>query len=312
MIRPSAGTARVLGFNNIQVETLPTCAYIMVGNRCSGGCRFCGQSRHSTGGDFLSRISWKPRDSEEVLEATARCHLSGDLQRACFQVVREGDSIDRTISAVKSLKNRSNIPLCVSINRIPDENLHRLMEAGVDRIAVSFDGVNRKIYEEIKEDDYQKQWDFYQKVRKCYPGRVVVHLIIGLGETGREAVESIENFTCLDTPVSLFAFTPVHGTPMASHPPPALSCYRKVQLAYYLIRRGLRRVYDFNKNGEIRFPHNEKEYLMQVVDGSAFQTFGCPGCNRPLYNERPGQVPYNYPRPLNEKEKQQAIESAMP
>jgi biotin synthase-related radical SAM superfamily protein len=35
-----------------------------------------------------------------------------------------------------------------------------------------------------------------------------------------------------------------------------------------------------------------------LADGRAFETSGCVACNRPYYNERPGQVPYNYPRPL--------------
>jgi biotin synthase-related radical SAM superfamily protein len=38
------------------------------------------------------------------------------------------------------------------------------------------------------------------------------------------------------------------------------------------------------------------------VDGEAFCTAGCPGCNRPFYNERPGGPMYNYPRPLTPAE----------
>jgi biotin synthase len=43
--------------------------------------------------------------------------------------------------------------------------------------------------------------------------------------------------------------------------------------------------------------------LQQVVEtGSPFLTSGCPGCNRPYYNERPGGPLYNYPRqPLPEE-----------
>jgi biotin synthase-related radical SAM superfamily protein len=38
------------------------------------------------------------------------------------------------------------------------------------------------------------------------------------------------------------------------------------------------------------------------VDGEAFCTAGCPGCNRPFYNERPAGPMYNYPRPLTPAE----------
>ena len=38
------------------------------------------------------------------------------------------------------------------------------------------------------------------------------------------------------------------------------------------------------------------------MNGQAFQTSGCPGCNRPYYNERPGRTMFNYPRPLTPEE----------
>ncbi|MCK4366835.1 MAG: hypothetical protein KAW84_02670, partial [Thermoplasmata archaeon] len=36
--------------------------------------------------------------------------------------------------------------------------------------------------------------------------------------------------------------------------------------------------------------------------GDAFCTSGCPGCNRPFYNERPGCTPFNYPENLTEEQ----------
>jgi biotin synthase len=43
--------------------------------------------------------------------------------------------------------------------------------------------------------------------------------------------------------------------------------------------------------------------LKNVVEsGIAFQTSGCPGCNRPYYNESPGGPLYNYPRKLKQNE----------
>jgi biotin synthase len=31
----------------------------------------------------------------------------------------------------------------------------------------------------------------------------------------------------------------------------------------------------------------------------AFQTWGCPNCNRPYYNEIPGKVIYNHPNKID-------------
>jgi biotin synthase len=41
-----------------------------------------------------------------------------------------------------------------------------------------------------------------------------------------------------------------------------------------------------------------EEQIRDVIrTGRPFVTSGCPGCNRPYYNERPGGPLYNYPRP---------------
>jgi biotin synthase-related radical SAM superfamily protein len=45
-----------------------------------------------------------------------------------------------------------------------------------------------------------------------------------------------------------------------------------------------------------------------LADGVAFQTSGCPDCNRPFYNERPGGPMYNYPEPLTSQQIKAAIE----
>jgi biotin synthase len=43
------------------------------------------------------------------------------------------------------------------------------------------------------------------------------------------------------------------------------------------------------------------------TDGTPFQTSGCPDCNRPFYNERPGGTMYNYPRALTDSEADRAL-----
>jgi biotin synthase len=42
-------------------------------------------------------------------------------------------------------------------------------------------------------------------------------------------------------------------------------------------------------------PKTQQHQIIQ--QGTPFCTSGCPECNRPYYNERPGGPMYNYPRP---------------
>lgn len=307
MIRPSAGTAKVLGFNDIKMETPPTCAYLMIGEGCWGTCAYCAQSSVSKSRDFLSRITWKPMEDDQVFNALAVSFENGELGRACLQVTRESHSLERTIETINKIKKRCDIPLCVSINGLDLNEMGRILEAGADKIAISFDAATAKIYREIKGEGYEELLAFYEEARRRFPGRIVIHLICGLGETEREMVEAIEGFYLKNTPVSLFAFTPVHGTPMAAMSPPPLSSYRRVQTAHFIIRENKDRIFNFDMNGRILFSAESMDFLLTNIAGEAFQTFGCSHCNRPLYNERPGQVPYNYPGVLTEEERIAAI-----
>ena len=81
-------------------------------------------------------------------------------------------------------------------------------------------------------------------------GNVSTHIIVGLGETEREALEIIQ--MCVDMGVlpALFAFTPVRGTALERKTAPSLDSYRRLQLARYLIINGL------VKFGDIQFDDN--------------------------------------------------------
>ena len=97
---------------------------------------------------------------------------------------------------------------------------------------------------------------------------------------------------------ALFAFTPIPGTLLSDHPPPPIDYYRRMQIAHYLITRGIRRYDDmtFNDGRLVDFGISDERLRAIIRSGLPFLTSGCPGCNRPYYNERPGGPLYNFPR----------------
>ena len=136
-------------------------------------------------------------------------------------------------------------------------------------------------------------------------GNVSTHVIVGLGETEREAVQIIQR--CVDMGVlpALFAFTPVRGTALEKNSPPPLESYRRVQLGRFLIVKALARAEGmvFDDDGRILdFGLTKKTLEETVRSGEPFLTSGCLDCNRPFYNEKPGGPIYNYPRKPTEKE----------
>jgi biotin synthase len=102
----------------------------------------------------------------------------------------------------------------------------------------------------------------------------------------------------------LFAFTPVTGTVLAKREPPDIQRYRRIQVARYLMLNKVVRYDDmkFDENGLTSHGVNEQTLACIVRTGKPFLTSGCPDCNRPYYNERPGGTMYNYPRKLTEDE----------
>jgi biotin synthase len=187
-----------------------------------------------------------------------------------------------------------------------------LVEVGVDRISIALDAATEEIFDQIKGRlvggpyVWKKQHEALREAVKLFgKGSITTHLIVGLGETEKAMVQKIQ--WCVDLGVypGLFSFTPIPGTLLEKSLQPSLSHYRKVQIAHYLITYGKTRCEEmiFDDDGCLINFGVSKEQLREVIEtGAPFVTSGCPGCNRPYYNERPGGPIYNYPwQPLSEE-----------
>ncbi len=108
---------------------------------------------------------------------------------------------------------------------------------------------------------------------------------------------------------SNFTFTPIRGTRLEKRLPPVLDHYRRIQAARYLMVKGLDRFERlvFSDGKLTAFGLEREKWLSFLADGEAFRTSGCPDCNRPYYNEKPGGVIYNYPKPLTEEQGRRAL-----
>jgi biotin synthase len=185
-----------------------------------------------------------------------------------------------------------------------------MANAGVDRLGVPLDAASETIFNRVKGKGGSYSWNnqfrmLTEALAVFGKGNVSTHLIVGLGETELEAVHIIQR--CVDMSVSpgLFAFTPIRGTGLEKNSPPKLESYRRMQLARFLIVKGIAQVDGmcFDKDGKIVNFGMPKEVLEDVVlSGEPFLTSGCPDCNRPFYNEKPSGPIYNYPRKLTYRE----------
>lgn len=304
LIRVSAGTEALLGLRRIKVDALPTTAYVMVGSSCSQGCAFCPQSTPSSGArsHMLSRVVWKEYPPEQVVDAIRR--MEGRLGRVCLQCLGSCEAVREAIALCKQI-NQSiispTLPVSVSVSPALERMLDELMQAGVDRLGLPVDVVDPVRYEQIKGGSFQRAVDTVLRAAERWPGRITVHVIAGLGESEKQVLEFVQTMTDHGVTAGLFSFTPVPGTRLEGCSPPPLSSYRRLQLGRALIVSGAARVGDmvFDRDGRLVWPGpagKSFEFLVRFAfESRAFMTSGCPDCNRPFYNERPGGPMYNYP-----------------
>lgn len=309
MWKLSAGTACVAGKKQLKIDVLPTTAYIMLGEKCLNNCRFCAQSRDSAArANMLSRVTWPEVPGKEAAEAIHTAFQAGRLKRACLQVVRNPQSWQVSLDALASLTSESSIPVCISSTIDSVEQVRELIERGAERICIALDAATPEVFLQVKDGDWTRRWELLNRCANEFPGRASTHLMVGLGETEEEMVNTIADCVAEGITVGLFAFTPIRGTAWFDRQPPSIGQYRRVQIAHFLLKKGCSRAMfqycDGNLTG-INLPGEQLENLL--ADGAAFETSGCPDCNRPYYNERPGGVMYNYPRPLNRTEAEQAL-----
>ena len=296
-IKLSYGTAVKMGLHKGKMLAEPTTAYIMLGERCESNCSFCAQRRDARKENYLSRIIW-PEYPVEVLK-----EIKG-FSRICFQTLDYEEVVNDLLAILPLIPN---IPVSVSIVPVPKGDMVKLKNAGVQILSIALDAANEEIFNRVKGSGvgnkftWQGHWNALRDVVSIF-GTANTHLIVGLGESDEDLVNVMLYLKKENITTALFSFTPVQGGAQ-----PDVGRYRAIQLIRFLIYRGYRDFLELadGKISKIRVPEREKK---SVEMGLPFLTSGCPGCNRPFYNERPGGVIYNYPQKMNEKEIKDALE----
>ncbi len=314
-IRVSSGTAIVLGLLEGKLDAAPTTAYLMTykSGKCSANCGFCPQARSSQSkAELLSRVSWPAFSISGVIEQIGNAFRAGTIKRVCIQTLNYPKVFEELCAFVKQLKSHVQVPVSVSCQPLDSQDMWQLNHAGVNRIGIAVDTATEKLFNQVKGEaaggsyKWENEFTLLRTAIGIFgEGNVSTHLIVGLGETEKEAVSMLQTFVNMGITPGLFAFTPVRGTAFAGRPQPQLEVYRRVQLARYLIVNALTRFDNmtFDLSGKMMNFGVASDALKQIVDsGEPFLTSGCPQCNRPFYNEKPSGPIYNFPRKISAAE----------
>jgi biotin synthase len=315
VIRVSTGSAIVLGLLEGKIDTAPTTVYLMTyrESKCSANCGFCPQARNSSSkADKLSRISWPPFPTNQVIDRIKETARTGVIKRVCIQALNYPEVFEHLVSLTKAISQLTQASISISCQPLSSRNLRLLADAGVDRIGIPLDAATEELFEKVKGTavdgpySWKEQFELLrQAVNILGRGKVSTHLIVGLGETEKQMVKTIQECADMGVLPGLFAFTPIAGTALQGQAQPMIHSYRRIQVARQFILLGIARFDDmhFDKNGSLTSFGVDKKTLVQLIQtGEPFLTSGCPNCNRPYYNERPSGPIYNYPRNLTPRE----------
>ena len=304
-IRLSVGSAVVLGLRKARMEAAPTTLYAILGETCRGACRFCAQARDSDADPrFLSRIAWPEFELDDVL---ARLPNATNIRRFCLQTLHSPSLPQQLLEVVQRVNAVSNLPISVCMNPTAPGWLAKLRAAGVDRVGVGLDCATEETFADAKPGfSWERYHAFLDEIVDVF-GTGSVHLIVGLGDSDQDLIRQIQAAHDRHCSVALFAFTPVHGAKL-DLPAPDIGRYRAIQLSRTLIIGNQATIDDMVfTDGRLRSIQIAPEKMERALAlGTPFRTSGCPSCNRPLYNERPGGVMYNYAAPLTDAERDQA------
>lgn len=312
-IRVSIGTASVLGLAEYRLDAKPTTAYLMTYTEgsCIANCAFCPQARESPSDkSLLSRVLWPVYSTEKVLERLSK-PMDDILTRICIQAINYPGFFDDVLDFLQAFRGATDLPVSLDTSPLSMDELVRLREAGLDRISIPLDAATPEVFDMVKGKSAGGPYSWERHLNALNEavgvfgvGRVYSNLIVGLGETEEEAVRLIQRLDDMGVGAVLFAFTPIKGTALAEKPQPPLENYRRIQLARYMIEQGHVgfEVMEFEGKRLIDLGADDGVLQEALMSGEAFRTSGCPGCNRPYYNERPSGPFYNYPRELTGEE----------
>ncbi len=288
---------------------------------CIGRCSYCGLSRNrelaTEDKRTFIRVQWPIYPLDEIIARTQA--VEGQLKRVCVSMITHRRAFADLNTVVSRLHRETDLPISALIAPTLLTELGAMLAetraAGADMAGIAIDAATPALFDRHRRTDVggPHRWEHYWRtveaaVEVFGSYRVGVHLIVGLGETEREMIETVQRAHDLGAHTHLFSFFPEGGTPVDNWPQPSYGQYRRVQLARSIINQeyGRSGAMTFNAAGQVVDFGLDIEDI--VAEGLAFMTSGCPGedgqvaCNRPFGNERPSQPIRNYPFPPEQED----------
>lgn len=278
---------------------------------CVGRCAYCGLSRarettQSWRDQSFIRVDWPTVKMGEIMNRMDS-ELCSHVERVCISMVTHRRAPSDTLSIVRRLHDRIDAISALIAPTIVDKNwLLEANEAGADKIGIAIDAATPELFHKLRgrgvsgPHRWERYWKTVEEAVQVF-GRhnVGIHLIVGLAETEEEMIETIQRAYNIGALSHLFSFFPEEGSLMHQHRQPPIGSYRRVQLARYLINKGMTSAdrMKFDGDGKLVGLGIDENALDSAIDsGLPFMTSGCStkkrenACDRPFSDSTPFQA----------------------
>ena len=290
---------------------------------CIAKCAYCGLSGERACAEAdrsFIRVDWPLHSTDEVV---ARLDPPpAEIERVCISMVTRKRAVEDVKTVARRIREASDLPISMLVapTLVPHEEYGKFRAAGADRIGIAVDAATPGIFDRYRgagvggPHKWERYWESVVTAVGAFgEGHVGVHLIVGLGETEREMIETIQRARDLGAVTHLFSFFPEKSSSLEGRAQPEIGRYRRVQLARFLIdeKFASARQMAFDESGRITgFGFDDARLDEVVASGLPFRTSGCPGktvvrlftsevevgsCNRPYANCLPGSEIRNFP-----------------
>ena len=201
--------------------------------RCPENCKYCAQSAyyHTGAGEY-------PLLGKEEILSQAKYNADRGVLR--YSIVTSGRAlddleIDAMCEAIREIKSRIKIEVCVSFGLLTKEQFERVKEAGATRVHNNLETSRRYFPNVCTTHTFE---DKLNAIRAAKAAGLAVCSggIMGLGESGEDRIDmafTLRELGVKSVPVNMLS--PIAGTPYEKNPRLTVSDMRRIAAVYRFI-----------------------------------------------------------------------------
>ncbi|MBZ4688648.1 MAG: Radical domain protein [Clostridiales bacterium] len=189
--------------------------FVYFSTYCKNDCAFCFYRKSNT-----KTIRYRKK-AEEIVETAKRLADSGvhllDLTMGEDPVFFSDDykGFEGLLDIIRSVKDKTGLPVMISPGVVPEELLRKFKEAGVDWYACYQETHNKKLYEKMRLYQSYELRLLRKKTAQKMGFLIEEGILTGIGDTSEDVANSFEIMKDLNADqVRVMSFVPQKGTPM--------------------------------------------------------------------------------------------------